>query len=69
MHLHQHGSHSTAWLGSEGLDISLGTISDPDGALARLYERLSKINPSLPRYQESAARFGREIPLVILTPL
>lgn len=35
---------------------------------ARLYERISAVNPSLPRYQESASRFGREVPLGVLTP-
>jgi deazaflavin-dependent oxidoreductase (nitroreductase family) len=34
---------------------------------ARLYPILCGMNPKLARYQESAARFGREIPLVVLT--
>ena len=36
---------------------------------ARLYERISAINPALPRYQESASKFGREVPLVVFTPI
>jgi proline iminopeptidase len=36
---------------------------------ARLYERISAINPSLPRYQESASKFGREVPLVVFRPV
>lgn len=31
-----------------------------------LYEKMCELNPKLARYQESASRFGREIPLVAL---
>lgn len=36
---------------------------------ARLFEHISAINPSLPRYQESASKFGREVPLVVFKPI
>lgn len=35
---------------------------------ARLYERITAVMPSTARYQQQAARFGREIPLVVIRP-
>lgn len=36
---------------------------------AKFYERISAINPALQRYQESASKFGREVPLVVFKPI
>jgi deazaflavin-dependent oxidoreductase (nitroreductase family) len=36
---------------------------------AQLYVRISAINPSLSRYQESAGKFGRDVPLVAFKPI
>ncbi len=46
---------------------ALGHVAEGEER-ARIHEWLSAINPALPRYEESAARFGREVPLVVLMP-
>jgi deazaflavin-dependent oxidoreductase (nitroreductase family) len=56
------------WLRIRRRDVcALGRVAAGEER-ARLYPQLCGLNPKLARYQESAARFGREIPLVVLTP-